>query len=221
MTGAELVRASYDDLCSVLSRVDDDASWAATGCLGWSVRDLTYHCLLDAQRALVALHTPAGRSADTDAVSYWSGWGTDPAADSGGRRFVRVTASMFGDWDQLRALHAETAQAVVHAAARADVDRVVASQGHALRTDDLLRILAVEAAVHHLDLVAPLSDQPGPSVVALREVRRVLDGLAGDPTFPAEWPDRDVVRIGTGRRRPGPEETLRLGPLSQRLPLFS
>jgi hypothetical protein len=44
--------------------------------------------------------------------------------------------------------------------------------------DALLRTLAVEAAVHHLDLEPVLPDTPGPSVLA--EVRRVLDGLLGE-----------------------------------------
>jgi Mycothiol maleylpyruvate isomerase N-terminal domain len=220
MTGAALVRTTYDGLRNVLSRVDDETSWTATGCLGWSVRDLTHHLVLDAQRALVALHTPAGRAADTDAVGYWSGWGADPVADANGRRFVRVTASMFREWEQLRALHEETAQAVVHAASLSDPDHVVATQGHALRTDDLLQTLAVEAAVHHVDLVTQLSDERGPAEGAVAEVRRVLEGLAGEP-FPAEWPDEKVLLVGTGRAPLTREETLRLGPLAHRLPLFS
>lgn len=220
MTGADLVRITYGDLRDVLSRVDEEDSWTPTGCLGWAVRDLTYHCLCDAQRALVALNTPAGRPADTDAISYWRGWGSDPVADANGRRFNRVVATMFREWAQLRALHAETAQAAVLAAKQSDAGRVVTTQGHSLRVDDLLRTLAVEAAVHHLDLVVQLPDERGPSDEALQEVRRVLDGLAGEP-FPAEWPDEHVVRIGTGREVPGPEDTLRVGPLAQRLPLFS
>jgi uncharacterized protein (TIGR03083 family) len=220
MTGAALLRTTYDDLRAVLSQVDDEDSWTPTGCLGWSVRDLTQHCLMDAQRALVALHTPAERVADTDAVGYWKGWGSDPVADADGRRFGRVLASMFREWDQLRTLHAETAAAVTAAAALADPDRVVATQGHSLRVDDLLSTLAVEAAVHHLDLVAGLPDQPGPSPEALLEVRLVLDGLAGAP-FPAEWTDERVALVGTGRELPGPKDTLRLGPLAQRLPLFA
>jgi len=220
MSGADLVRVSYDDLCAVLSRADEESSWAATGCLGWSVRDLTFHCLLDAQRALVALHAPSDRGPDRDAVSYWRGWGSDADADANGRRFVRVVAGMFRDWDQLRALHRETALALVRAAAQADPDHVVSSQGHTLLVDDLLRTLAVEAAVHHLDLVEHLPGEAGPSEDLLHEVRGVLDDLAGE-AFPAEWTDDRVVRIGTGRAHPGPEETRRLGALAQRLPLFA
>lgn len=71
MDGHDLLRTAYDDLAAALARVDDEQSWAPTGCLGWSVRDLTRHCAADARRALVALHTPADRDADTDSVSYW------------------------------------------------------------------------------------------------------------------------------------------------------
>jgi hypothetical protein len=219
MPGADLVRTTYTDLRELLATVDDTESWWATGAEGWCVRDLTYHCTTDAQRALVALHTPSTRRPDRDAVSYWEGWGSDPAGDASGRRWTRVSASMFLAWDQLRALHAETADAVVHASGT-DPASVVETQGHALLVDDLLRTLAVEAAIHHLDLVAHLPDLPGPSEAGLGEARRVLDGLAGTP-FPDEWDDEHVVRLGTGRALPDAKESLRLGPVAHRLPLFS
>jgi hypothetical protein len=126
---------------------------------------------------------------------------------------------MFLDWDQLRELHAETAAAVVHASLT-DPTTVVETQGHALLVDDLLRTLAVEAAIHHLDVVAHLPELRGPSEPGLGEARRVLDGLAGTP-FPAEWDDARVVLLGTGRATPDAKEILRLGPVAQQLPLFS
>jgi hypothetical protein len=126
---------------------------------------------------------------------------------------------MFLDWEQLRRLHADTAAAVVHASVT-DPTTVVETQGHALLVDDLLRTLAVEAAIHHLDLVAHLPELRGPSEAGLGEARRVLDGLAGAP-FPDEWDDERVVLLGTGRASPDAKEILRLGPVAQRLPLFS
>ena len=219
MTGAELVQAAYDGLRAALALVDDEQSWAPTGCLGWSVRDLTYHCTMDAQRALVALHTPATDRPDRDAVSYWQGWGDDPESDANGRRWTRVNGSMFGDWEQLRNLHAETAAAVVDGGSAVPPTRRLATQGHVLTADDLLRTLAVEAAVHHLDLTEH-RDLPAPDGAALAETRRVLDALAGSP-FPEDWDDERVVRIGTGRVQPEAQERLRLGAVTQRLPLFS
>ena len=219
MPGADLVRTTYTDLRELLATLDERETWAPTGAEGWCVRDLTYHLTMDAQRALVALHTPSSRAPDRDAISYWKGWGSDAAGDANGRRWTRVSASMFLDWDQLRGLHAATADAVVHAGATDPTD-VVETQGHALLVDDLLRTLAVEAAIHHLDLVAHLPDLPGPSEAGLGEARRVLDGLAGTP-FPGEWDDERVVRLGTGRATPDAKEILRLGPVAQMLPLFS
>jgi hypothetical protein len=66
------------------------------------------------------------------------------------------------------------------------------------RVLSLLSTLAVEAAVHHLDLVASL-DRPGPPPEALAEVRRVLEGLHGGP-LPRAWDDADraVPRVVGG-----------------------
>src|SRR3954453_11717366 len=38
----------------------------------WNVKELLFHQLLDAQRALVALATPSQAEPDVDAVSYWA-----------------------------------------------------------------------------------------------------------------------------------------------------
>ncbi|RLV50503.1 hypothetical protein D9V37_00465 [Nocardioides mangrovicus] len=168
---------AYEDVAAVLDRIDDDTSYAPTGCVGWAVRDLVFHCAMDAQRALVALHTPTDTAPDRDAVGYWQDWGDDPVGDDSGRRFARVSASMFSRWQQLRGLYAETTRAAAHAASQADPEAVVATQGHALRVADLLSTLVVEATVHHLDLVAHL-DLPGPSQASLTHTRHVVQAVA-------------------------------------------
>ncbi|MCE0448167.1 hypothetical protein LT493_43985 [Streptomyces tricolor] len=56
------MRAAYEAASAVVARLGDEESWLPTGCTGWAVRDLVFHCLHDAQRGLVALHTPAGRA---------------------------------------------------------------------------------------------------------------------------------------------------------------
>ena len=99
---ATLLATTYGAVVDLLRDVDDDASWQPTGCRGWAVRDLTFHCVSDAQRALVALHTPTDDDPDLEAVSYWADWGSDPAGDADGRRHTRVLGSMFGVWAQLR-----------------------------------------------------------------------------------------------------------------------
>lgn len=127
---------------------------------------------------------------------------------------------MFREWEQLRGLHAETARAVVVAAGRADGSCVVGTQGKILLVDDLLSTLAVEATIHHLDLTAQLSGVRGPGEAGLREARGVVEGVAGDQ-FPADWADRRVVLVGTGRAEPTVAERAALGQLASRLPVFA
>jgi hypothetical protein len=218
MTALETLRVAYGDLARLVTGLADDDGWRPTGCTGWCVLDLVQHHLLDGQRALVALATPAGRSADTDAITYWAHW--QPGTDAAGvhRRQVRILS---GVWSRLEALgrtYAETLAAVLVAAGRADPREVVATQGHALLVDDLLTTLAVEAAVHHLDLVAGL-DAPGPGPEPLRAVRATLDGLLGGPG-PASWSDERWALVGTGRAAPTHAEREQLGPAAERLPLF-
>lgn len=219
-TTADLLATSYDALVTGLRGVDDDTSWTPTGCRGWAVRDLTHHCLSDAQRALVALHSPTDQEPDRDAVSYWREWGSDPEADANGRRHTRVAASMFRDWYPLRRLHAETALAVVDAARGTRPDQHVRTQGHVLRVDDLLSTLTVEATIHHLDLVTHLPEAAGPAEDGLREVRRVIDGLLGGPAA-TTWSDERYARVATGRADATDDEAEDLGALRDRLPVFA
>jgi hypothetical protein len=63
---------------------------------------------------------------------------------------------------------------------------------------DLIATLAVEAAVHYLDLTAGLPTSPPPDAASLALVRRVLDGLLGTP-LPGDWDDHTYAPKGTGR----------------------
>lgn len=217
---ADVLRASYSSLDAVVTTITDERSWLSTGCAGWAVRDLVFHCLSDAQRGLVALHTPDGRTPDRDAVTYWEDWRPDPLGAANGRRFTRVVASMFLHIDQLCELYSRTAAAVVHAAACAAPDQPVATQGHVLHAGDLIRTLAVEATIHHLDLVVSLPDAPGPSTEGLREARRTLDGLLGHPV-PVPWDDAQYARVATGRTPLSDTDRDRLGADAARFPLFA
>lgn len=99
MNGKVVVQEAYSSLLALLRDIDDDIGWRPTLCAGWTVRDLVLHLLTDAQRALVALHTPAPGPADLDSVTYWQPWqpGT-PGADAG-RRGIRIMASA---WTSVR-----------------------------------------------------------------------------------------------------------------------
>jgi uncharacterized protein (TIGR03083 family) len=213
------LRAAYGAASALVAGLGDEESWLPTGCTGWAVRDLVFHCLSDAQRALVALHAPVPGPADRDAVTYWRDWRPDGAGAANGRRWARVGASMFLDFGQLRELYLETLAAAVHAADAADPARHVATQGHVLTAGDLMATLAVEATVHHLDLAVSLPHAPGPSPEGLAAVRAALDGLLGRGA-PASWPDEHYARLGTGRTLPTPAEREELGASAARLPLF-
>jgi uncharacterized protein (TIGR03083 family) len=210
-----LLTESYDALAAVASRLRDEDAWAPTGCTGWSVRDLLWHLHADAVRGLVAAHTPAGRPADCDAVAYWRSWGSDPDADERSRRLTRVEAGLH-ELADLRERYLEAAAATVRAVAAVPAGEVVATQGHALRVDDLASTLAVEATLHHADLVTHL-DAPGPPAAGLDEARRVVEALLGRTLD--GWPAERVVLVGTGRAEPTAVERDALAGLV--VPVFS
>ncbi len=193
-----LLTESYDALAAVVSRLREEDAWAATGCIGWSVRDLLWHLHADAVRGLVAAHSPAGRATDCDAVAYWRSWGSDPEADERNRRLTRVEAGLH-ELTALRERYLEAAAAAARAVAAVPADEVVATQGHAIRVDDLASTLAVEATLHHADLVAHL-DAPGPPAAGLAEARRLVEALLGRTLD--GWSTERVVLVGTGRAEP-------------------
>jgi hypothetical protein len=95
----------------------------------------------------------------------------------------------------------------------------VATRGHALSTADFIATLAVEAAVHYLDLIAGLPSAPPPDPASLALVRQVLDGLLGTP-MPGDWDDATYALKGTGRVPVAGAERSAIGELADRLPLF-
>lgn len=213
-----LLRTAYRDLSAVLAALTPDEGWQPTGCAGWSPVDLGFHLLSDARRALVALNTPAERAADTDAVDYWTAWRPPAPGDEDELWSTRIAASVHGGLPGIAHRYAETSSAVVVAAGRVGPTDLVGTQGRVLTVADLLSTLTVEAAVHHLDLVAHL-DRPGPGAAPLAEVRRVLSGLLGGP-LPADWDDVAAARRGTGREPLTEADRAVLGPAADRFPLF-
>ncbi|MET9497873.1 maleylpyruvate isomerase N-terminal domain-containing protein [Streptomyces sp. NPDC006552] len=216
------LQEAYAAFGQVVGSLGEEASWLPSGCAGWVVRDLVFHCVSDAQRGLVALHTPADGPPDVDAVTYWKDWrsGTDDALNE--RRSVRVGANMFAEFEPLRRLYLVTAAATVTAAERGagDAERFVRTQGHVLSPADLMATLAVEATIHHLDLVAHLpADTPRPSAAGLACVRRTLDGLLGRPV-PVHWSDEEYASAATGRSPLSAAERRLLGADAGRFPLF-
>lgn len=216
-TASAALRIAYSDLATIAATLGESDAWRPTRCAGWAVRDLLLHLLGDAQRGLVALATPAAGPADRDATGYWrdSPEGRDPEFRE--LRAQRVIASAWG-LDALTRAFADTSRAVVTLACRTAPDALVSSQDHVLRADDLVTTLAVEATVHHLDLVVDLG-RPGPRAEPLALVRRTLDGLLGRPA-PTEWSDEWWALVGTGREPLGGRERRELGADGALLPLL-
>ncbi|MQA05478.1 MAG: maleylpyruvate isomerase family mycothiol-dependent enzyme [Streptosporangiales bacterium] len=216
------LKEQYAAVTEVVEQLPDDTFMRGTGCPGWCVRDVLFHLLLDAQRGLVALATPARGSTDRDLVTYWQDFkpDTEDAAQAAKEhaRFVRLSASAYRSPAALVRQWRETAGATARVAAEA-TQQPVATQGHTIASTDLIGTLAVEAAVHYLDLTKELSDVPPPSRRALSLVRHTLDGLAGVPA-PDDWDDVTYALKGTGRMRLDAADRDALGDAADHYPLF-
>lgn len=214
---------AYAQVTEVITGLDDASFFRPSRCAGWVVGDLLYHQLLDARRALRTVATPGSGPPDRDDISYWRPFGADGEIPPGSAeaaehaRHVRIAASAFSP-DKLAWEWAETAAAACRAA-RACPYELVATQGHVLRTADFVATLAVESAVHYLDLVVGLADPPPSDPIPLRLVRRVLDGRLGQP-LPLGWDDETYALKGTGRLGLTEAERASLGPAADRFPLF-
>ncbi len=209
-----LVDRVYADLADLATSLDEVESWRSTGCPGWAVRDLVFHLLGDAQRALVALATPA-EPPDRTAVTYWD---DSPGRSDPDSRQLRSLRTMASAWklEHLTSTFAQTSRAVITLARRADPAAGAATQGHVLTTEDLLRTLITEAVVHHLDLIQDL-DRPGPDPAGVELVATVLDLRLGRaaPGEKLAW-----VQLGTGRRSVADADLTWLGVDADRLPLI-
>ena len=179
----------------------------------WTVRELLFHQLLDAQRTLVALATPAALEddPDVDAVTYWRPFTPDSEWNDPHAAFVRTAASAYSSGAALLDHFTTTTEASARAVAAADPRARVRTQGHIVTVADLASTLVVEATTHLLDLTVDLVGAPEPPAAASAEARRVLEGLHGGP-LPAYWDDATAVLKGTGRASLTSAERAELGP---------
>jgi len=191
--------AAYSGITDVVADLDDLELLLPSGCRGWSIADLLLHVTLDAQRALVALATPAEDSPDVDFVSYWQGLPGDSGAALAHGQWVRRTASAYDRPSGIVTRWMETSGAAVRAAARADPAQCIATQGHVLTVPDFLTTLVTEAVIHHLDAIVsqPGAAGPGPSPVTL--AMATLEGLAAPSGWPAHWSEREALLKASGR----------------------
>jgi uncharacterized protein (TIGR03083 family) len=222
----DVLDAVYQKVTAAIGGLSEADMMRPSRCAGWAVADVLYHELLDARRALRTFATPAAGPTDRDGVSYWrdyapgSGGDSAPGGDGAAEhaRHVRIVASAYRpEW--LIWEWSETAAAACRAA-RACGHEAVATQGHVLSLADFVSTLAVEAAVHYLDLTVALPTAPAPDPASLALVRRILTGLLGAP-LPDSWDDVTAALKGTGREPLTGQDRQALGPLAARFPLFA
>jgi Mycothiol maleylpyruvate isomerase N-terminal domain len=219
---AAALDAAYTGITRTVSPLDGTDLLLPSGCRGWTNADLLLHLTLDAQRALVALATPADGPADVDHVTYWREYpGTgDPDAAADHAQWVRRTASAFHRPSGVVRLWCDTAPAAARAACRADPAGRVGTQGHVLAVPDFLATLVTEAVIHHLDLIVSLPDAPGPAPEAVGVALATLAGLAAPGGLPVHWDDREALLKGTGRVELGDADRRALGDRAALFPLF-
>ena len=195
----DLLEDVWGRVTATVEVLDAGGFAAATRTAGWSVRDLLFHQLLDAQRALVALASPTDAEPDVDEVTYWAPF--RPSAGDGGRahaQFVRAAAAAYTSGAAVVEQWRETSGAALRAARAAEPSGRVQTQGHVITVADLVSTLVVESTVHLLDFTVGLPDAPAPPPAALRHTRGVLEASYGGP-LPAAWDDTEAVLRGTGR----------------------
>ena len=214
---------AYTGVTALVSDLDDNDLLLPSGCRGWSIADLLYHMLLDAQRALVAFATPAAGPSDVDHVTYWRvfpGAGDADAALAHGQ-WVRRSAAAFIRPTGIVPSWTETSAAAVRAAAAADPRGLVATQDHVLAVPDFIATLVTEAAIHHLDLIASLPEAAAPAPAVTTIAVSTMEGLAAPSGLPEHWNAREVLLKGSGRAAltDADRRSLGAGPLS--FPLLS
>ena len=223
--------AGYQKVTAVAAGLSEADLMRPTRCAGWAVADVLYHQLLDARRALRTFASPSDAPVDRDDVSYWRDYAPGEASAPGGSgaagysgesaahaRYVRIAASAYPpgtlawEWSETAAAACRAGHACGH--------RAVTTQGHVLTVTSFGATLAVEAAVHYLDLTVDLPGAPDPDPGSLALVRRVLAGLLGAPLADS-WGDVTAALKGTGREPLTEEDRRVLGSSAGKFPLFA
>ncbi|MBY8873606.1 maleylpyruvate isomerase N-terminal domain-containing protein [Micromonospora sp. PLK6-60] len=215
---------AYDGIIRVVTDCDDTDLQRPTRCHGWVVADLLFHLLCDAQRALVALASPADGPPDTDDVSYWRSFPAGDDRDARHAWWARRSAAAFDRPTEIVRHWCDTAPAAVRAAGAAVAHRpdgCITTQGHVLRIPDFLATLTTEAVVHHLDLTVDLPAAPPPGQLATAVAVATMDGLLSDDAVrPAGWDDAEYLRKATGREPLTERDRMELGEAAGWFPLL-
>jgi Mycothiol maleylpyruvate isomerase N-terminal domain len=211
--------AEYGLLNDIISSLGATDLRQPSGCESWTIADLIFHMLLDAQRALVTFNTPAPGPADTDFVNYWMGFTASDEGSQSHAHFVRMSVAAHRDPMAISARWHETSSAAMIACRTSGIP-LVATQGHVLALEDFIATLVVEAAIHHLDLVTNLEGRPPPAPSALSITTATLDGLMRGPRPPA-WDDIAYILKATGREALKDEDRAALEDSADDIPVFS
>lgn len=216
---SDVLASAYGGITGLLGQLDEGQLLRPTRCEGWTVADLTFHLLLDAQRALVTFASPADDAADVDAATYWAPHKPGAPWAAGHAAYVRASAAAYSEPRGVVRHWSDTAAAAVRASAAAAPDAVLATQGHVLTAADFVSTLVMEAVVHHLDFLVTLPDAPLPAGDVLAHVRDVLDRMSG-ASAPREWPTADYVLVASGRIALPDGWRARLGDAAAKFPLL-
>lgn len=213
---------AYTELNRLITSLGPGDFYRPTRCAGWVVADLIFHLLLDARRALVAFSSQPKGEPDLDYVTYWANHARTrtQAGAAEHSRFVRVSASAYPepkhlvyDWDV-------TARAVLQVIEFAPGARVITTQRQRMTITDLLSTLAVEAVIHHFDLLLDLPGKPMPRPGGVAHTAEVLTALLGPDVERPEWNDHTWILKATGREELLPSEQRVLEANLDRLPLI-
>lgn len=213
-----LFSRSWSSLRAVVAELPDEDFAQPSGCIGWLVRDLVCHLIIDAQDVLITLVTPADAGRTHDAVTYWDVIETPPLGDDPlDALIVRLSAAY--EEPRLLKFHLDdVGSAAGRAAELADPGLRVSTQDKVLTVGDYLTAYVLEWTLHHLDLIAHLPEAAEPPAEGLVRSREMLEKITGF-AFPASLSDKAALLVGTGRRAPTNAEEGELGELAMQLPL--
>ncbi|GAB3878088.1 maleylpyruvate isomerase N-terminal domain-containing protein [Kibdelosporangium lantanae] len=208
---------AWSALREAIADLPEDAFARPSGCAGWLVRDLVCHLVIDSQDVLITLATPATGEPTRNALTYWEVSATPPTGEDPLDALTVRLAAAYGDMGLLKFHLDDIGSAAGRAAELADPRALVSTRDEIFTVADYLDVYVMEWTLHHLDLITnlPGADEPP----ALARARDLLEQIA-DAKFPADWADRDVLLVGTGRRAPTEAERAELGEVAERLPFI-